>query len=89
MTRLAPAALIAIWLVNSPTRWTLVGVEQHPRTGCQEKADAAIDPRSLVLIREEWVQDQLGLDAKPRAEIARCLALTLEARPRGSRPVDP
>jgi hypothetical protein len=79
MTRLAPAALIAIWLVTPLIRWTAVGGGPTPLTGCREQTGSAIDHRSLTLLREKAVQERLGLVAEQKVEVGRLLALTLDS----------
>jgi hypothetical protein len=78
MTRLASAALIAICLVSPLIPWAAVGGGPAPRAGSREQADAAIDHRSLPLLRDQGVQEQLGLDAEQNVAIGRILALTLD-----------
>jgi hypothetical protein len=78
MTRLAPAALIAIWLVSPLIRWAAVGGGPPPQAGRLAEADAAIDHRSLPLLRDKGVQERLGLGAAQKVEIGRRLALALD-----------
>jgi hypothetical protein len=78
MTRLAPAALLATWLVGLPIWWTAAGGRPSPRPGCHVEADAAIDRSCLCLLRDKVVQEQLGLSAGQKVEIGRRLALTLD-----------
>src|SRR5437764_1069762 len=77
MTRPA-AALIAIALVSPPVRWATFDAPASPRPGGREPAPAAIEGRSLSLLREARVQDRLGLTVRQKVEIGRHLELALD-----------
>jgi hypothetical protein len=76
--RLAPAVLLATWLVGLPILWMAVGGGPAPRPGCRDETNAEIDLTFLRLLREKGVQEQLGLSAGQKVEIGRRLALTLD-----------
>ena len=79
MPRLTPAALLAICLVGLPIRWTAVGEGPSPLSGLSRKGQCRNrSHRSLDLLREKGVQDQLGLSTEQKVEIGHRLALTLD-----------
>jgi hypothetical protein len=76
--RLAVVILLGMLLVGLPTCWTALSGSPSLRPGYLIESVAAIDLRSIDVLRDRAVQEKLGLSADQRAEIGRRLALTLD-----------
>jgi hypothetical protein len=76
--RLAVVFLLGILLIGLPTSWTALRGSPSLCPGCLIEPVAAIDLRSIDVLRDRAVQEKLGLSDDQRVEVGRRLALTLD-----------